>query len=831
VNLRHSIARPALLVSLLLACGGEDLVLPEDGEPATIAIVQGNEQIGRVGEPLAEPIVARVTDSRGRPVTDVPVALTLADGAGGEITPSDTRTGRDGTATFQVVLGTRVGLVEGAVAITTSQGVPTVQAPLRVTAVSADAAGISLVSGDGQSAPAGSRLERPLVVQVTDAFGNPIPNVTVVWEVEGGGSVSEERVPTDGEGRATVERTLGPNAGAQQTRASASGLVGSPVTFVHTATAGSAARLEAVSGDGQSAVVGTPVADELVVRLLDPAGNPVAGTAVTWVVGQGGGTVAPETGPTDDAGRAATRWTLGSATGAQTVTAVVSGVGVVGFSAIGLPGTPPGLRLATQPAATARRGVVLSRQPVVQLVDPSGTDFRQGGVAVTAAVAAGGGRLLGTLTRTTDAEGRAAFSGLALDGPAGRYTLAFGAAGYSAAISNPVELSRSITTTTIAGDDPDPSAPGAAVRVVFTVVSPGGRPSGNVTIRAEDGAACSAAASAGACSLTLTAVGSQRLRAVYEGDTEFEASEDVEDHQVRGAATTTLRIESDTPDPSSPGEPVAVGVSVRSEEGTPAGTVTVSADGGGSCIAQLTAGGGTCTLTPATTGRITLTAVYPGDASSLPSSATESHEVRTPAVRILAIRTQPSDEAVSGEPFRRQPEVQLALEGGGSVPEAGVTVRAAIASGSGTLLGTIAIQTNGDGRARFTDLTIAGPAGRYTLGFTADGFRAVTSDPIELSLSPTETEITRDDPDPSVPGEAVEVEFRVRAQGRDPDGIVTVSAGPGGPTCSGELNRGEGRCTLTLSQEGELTLLATFLGGSGYAGSTDEERHRVRAGK
>jgi hypothetical protein len=1022
VNFRDSIARPASLVFLLLACGGESLVLPDEGDPASITVVLGNGQTGRVGEPLAEPVVALVTDSRGRPVTDVPVVLTLADGAGGEVTPSGSRTGADGTAAFQVVLGARVGQVEGSVAITASGGAPTVQAPLRFTAVSADAAGMSPVSGDGQSAAAGSRLESPLVVQVADAFGNPIPNVTIVWEAAGGGSVSAESTPTDADGLASVERTLGPAAGVQETRASAGGLVGSPVTFIHTATAGSATRLEAVSGNGQSAVVGTPLDAPLVVQLLDPAGNPVPGTAVTWVVGQGAGTVAPETGPTDEAGRAATRWTLGPQAGPQTATAVVSGVGVVGFSATGVPGTPPGLRLVTQPAATARRGVVLSRQPVIQLVDPSGADLREAGVAVTAAVAAGGGTLRGTLTRNTDPEGRAAFSGLSLEGPAGRYTLAFGAAGYSAAISDPIELSRSLTTTTIGGDDPDPSAPGASVRVIYSVVSPGGRPSGNVTVRSEDGATCSAAVSAGACSLTLTAVGSQRLTAAYEGDAEFEPSDDAEDHQVR-AASTTLRIESDDPDPSAPGEPVAVRfsvtstagtpagdvtvtadgasctttvaagacslvltqpgartitaryaggtgfeaasdtephtvsvpppagpsasastvvvdpatvavggqatisvtvrdaagnalagidvsaavsgsgntvspasdrtnrsglaqftvrssvaeaktitaqaggvtldqrpvltvtraatttriesdapdpsdagqpvevrVSVRSDGGTPGGTVPVTADGSPGCTAQLTGGTGSCTLTLTTAGRITLTAQYPGDASFEASTATEDHEVRAPAARILTIRTQPADQAVPEEPFRRQPEIQLALEDGGSVPQAGVAVRATIASGGGTLLGTTTVQTGGDGRARFTDLALAGPEGSYTLEFNADGFRSAVSNPIDLRLSATETEITRDDPDPSEPGEAVEVEYRVRSQGRDPTGTVTVSAGPGGPTCSGGLERGEGRCTLALSQEGEITLTATFAGGGGFAASSDEEPHRVEAG-
>ena len=44
---------------LLVGCGGADLVLPGDGEPAAIEIVQGNEQSGRVGVVLAQPVVAR----------------------------------------------------------------------------------------------------------------------------------------------------------------------------------------------------------------------------------------------------------------------------------------------------------------------------------------------------------------------------------------------------------------------------------------------------------------------------------------------------------------------------------------------------------------------------------------------------------------------------------------------------------------------------------------------------------------------------------------------------------------------------------------------------
>mgnify|MGYP006191253597 CR=1 FL=1 len=59
-------------------------------------------------------------------------------------------------------------------------------------------------------------------------------------------------------------------------------------------------------------------------------------------------------------------------------------------------------------------------------------------------------------------------------------------------------------------------------------------------------------------------------------------------------------------------------------------------------------------------------------------------------------------------------------------------------------------------------------------------------------------------------------------------GPGSVSAGPGGPTCSGGLERGEGRCTLTLTEEGETTLTATFVGGDALGiGATSERTEQA----
>ena len=100
-------------------------------------------------------------------------------------------------------------------------------------------ASIAEIAGNNQAGLAGEPLGQPLVVQVDDASGNGAANVTVIWAVaEGGGSLGAASVRTDPEGRAEVSWTLGPTAGANNNRVTASvtGLAGSPVIFTASAT-------------------------------------------------------------------------------------------------------------------------------------------------------------------------------------------------------------------------------------------------------------------------------------------------------------------------------------------------------------------------------------------------------------------------------------------------------------------------------------------------------------------------------------------------------------------------------------------------------------------
>src|SRR4051812_5955766 len=285
----------ALVTAVTLSsCGGDDLVLPSDGEPAAVSVVAGDKQSGRVGEMLAEPVVVAVTDVGGLPVAGATVEIEL----GGAL--DTVQTGGDGRGGAELPVGSSTGSVTGHVRVIAPEGPQPIQTTFTATALSASANGLTLVSGDSQTAVAGSALPEPLVVSVTDAFGNPVAGVTVDWAAVGGGSVSESETTTGDDGSTSVTRTLGPAAGPQSTTASAAGLAGSPVTFPHTATPGSASGVQLLSGDGQTGAPGATLPDPVVVAVTDADGNPVSGAAVTWVVtaGGGGGGAPPRPHPT-----------------------------------------------------------------------------------------------------------------------------------------------------------------------------------------------------------------------------------------------------------------------------------------------------------------------------------------------------------------------------------------------------------------------------------------------------------------------------------------------------------------------------------------------------
>src|SRR5215468_8549051 len=90
-----------------------------------------------------------------------------------------------------------------------------------------------------------------------------------------------------------------------------------------------------VSGNNQTGIVGTTLADPLVVRVRTRGKAGVPGLSVTFSVTLGNGSVNPTGVITDSTGTASTRLTLGTVAGTNGVLATAGGIGSVTFTATG----------------------------------------------------------------------------------------------------------------------------------------------------------------------------------------------------------------------------------------------------------------------------------------------------------------------------------------------------------------------------------------------------------------------------------------------------------------------------------------------------------------
>lgn len=101
---------------------------------------------------------------------------------------------------------------------------------------------LRVTDGDGQTAPAGSVLPRPLAVDVRDAAGAPVKASVVVFRVIAGATDGAALIDTlaisDATGRAEAELRLGTRAGAIAVRAYPAGAADRAVTFSASASAG-----------------------------------------------------------------------------------------------------------------------------------------------------------------------------------------------------------------------------------------------------------------------------------------------------------------------------------------------------------------------------------------------------------------------------------------------------------------------------------------------------------------------------------------------------------------------------------------------------------------
>jgi adhesin/invasin len=227
----------AAIALVSVACGGDELNLPSDGDPGTIEALAGNGQTGEVGGSLPESLVVRVTDAHGRPVPGQPVEFIPTLDLTGQLLPDTVLTDDAGRAAARWRLGTEAGPQS---AVARVVGAP---APLAVafsaTADPAPPDSLAIVGGNNQAEQIGAVLPESLIVVLVDQFGNPITGADIAWSAQNG-SLSSTLVTTGSDGRAAVEWTLGLFPGFQQATATYGSVKGSPVTFTAAATIGPA---------------------------------------------------------------------------------------------------------------------------------------------------------------------------------------------------------------------------------------------------------------------------------------------------------------------------------------------------------------------------------------------------------------------------------------------------------------------------------------------------------------------------------------------------------------------------------------------------------------
>jgi len=173
---------------------------------AKIITYSGNKQTQQAGSVLASAMRIQVRDASGNGVPGVTV--TFVDPTGlGTITPSTGVSDSKGLVAVGYQLPNRAGTFKIVV-----NSPPLKAGQLTEYATGDSPANLMVTSGNNQSAPINSPLPVPIVVQVVDAGGVPVPGVSVIFSAPTG-TLSATTVTSDSNGNATVNYTTGSSSG------------------------------------------------------------------------------------------------------------------------------------------------------------------------------------------------------------------------------------------------------------------------------------------------------------------------------------------------------------------------------------------------------------------------------------------------------------------------------------------------------------------------------------------------------------------------------------------------------------------------------------------
>lgn len=488
-------------------------------------------------------------------------------------------------------------------------------------------------------------------------------------------------------------------------------------------------RVDVVPGAVLSGGAGQLLPDPIEVRVFGSDNQTLPGAAVTFSASNGG-SVDPATATTDGNGLASTRWTLGQTPGQNVLTATAGSVSAT-VTATGTAGPPASVSAVAGNNQSAPAGSVVPIAPSVRVLDASGNVVS--GVAVTFTVLSGGGQVTSGLT-VTNAQGIATVGSWRLGPSAGAQTLAarveangvsnnpvvFTATGLAGPPASMVAVSLTTQAAPAGSNVGDPPSvivrdasgiPVSGVAVTFSVTAGGGTVVGSPATTDANGIATLSSWRLGPQSglNTVTATASNLPTVTFN---------------ATGTAGTAAAVVAHTGNNQvalqGTAVPLAPTVRVTDANGNPVAGAVVTfsvASGGGSVSLpnQLTDA-----LGLAAAGSWTLGPVAP---NTLLASVTGNNITGNPVTFIAQSATQigitsaPAGPIALGANFTIT--VQLRNSAGASVALAGRPLAIAIASGGGTLNGTVIGFTDASGAVSFTGLNVTGAAGART--FTISG--------------------------------------------------------------------------------------------------------------
>ena len=478
------------------------------------------------------------------------------------------------------------------------------------------------------------------------------------------------------------------------------------------------------------------------------------------------------------------------------------------------------LAFSQQPTSTAA-GASISPAITVQLKDKSGKNISQAGVSITLTLSSGTGTLSGTTTRTTNAQGLAAFDALSINLTGSKQLQATGT-GFQAAKSN------SFTIT-----------PGPAARLRIqtqpSAVATAGVPftqqpvvwvedAGGNRVTTDNSTVVTATRLAGVGTLqgilTATALNgtvtfsnlshniANTLSILFSSGT---LTSDTSNNILVNPATAArlAYLQQPTNTTASAAITPAVTVTLMDAFGN---NVTTT---GTPVTIALTSGTGTLngTLTRNTSSGIAAfgnlsinlagSKTLRASSGSLTAAVSNAFTISPGPARILVFVQQPTN-AVAASIDSPAVTVQMRDSLGNDVAASAVPVTMAILSGNGTLSGTTARSTNTSGIATFTDLSI-NLSGSKTLSASSPGLVTAVSTTFTIVAGAAIQIVFVQQPTNTQAGASITPAVTVQVKDAQGNNVRTA-----GISASIALSSGSGALTGTIPQLTDASGLATF---------------------